>query len=192
MAGGTVGGSGDSVTIPGLDPSHPYHIIWRNITANFPVSAYEHFPETDYVSYYYGTPASHPGCNGLQPQAQSIDVISEIDLPNSQKYTFTYDVDHYGNQTLNPNNTQYGLVDSITYPDAGLKRQTVRSFASFPNYTAYYASAPPGTSGARPSIFDKPSVVTVGPDSTPEISSRKPSTRVMTMSAIFWRCSANA
>jgi RHS repeat-associated protein len=114
---GTVGGTGDTVTVSGL--SQPYHIIWKPITAVFPQTVYEGFPGTDWVSYTYGVGPVYYGCQGFSTRWWTYNVVSEIDLPNGQKYTFTYDVDHYGNASLNPNNTQFGVVDSITYPDGG-------------------------------------------------------------------------
>jgi RHS repeat-associated protein len=82
--------SGDQITISGL--SNNIVVKWTTTTATFPTG-------TQYVS---GTAS----CGFSGAQSLSMEVVSEIDLPNGQKYSFTY-------------GGTWGRLTQITFPDGG-------------------------------------------------------------------------
>ena len=95
---GIGGSTGDVLTISGLSAN--LVVKWTTITVHFPVVS-------NWVS---GSPTGYDWC-GFSGQAQSaqIKAVSEIDLPNGQKYTFSY-------------GGTYGGLIRITFPEGGYVR----------------------------------------------------------------------
>ena len=90
-----LGNNGDTLTISGLN----------NITLHWG-TATVHFPEAGHVQ------SGRSDCS-LTPNSTSpatIKFLTEIDLPNGQKYTFTSD------------STNFGRIGKITFPDGGYVR----------------------------------------------------------------------
>ncbi len=85
--------SGDQITISGLSSNIVVH--WANVSRTF--------PETGHMVAGAGNCSISPG------QTATSSEVSEIDLPNGQKYTFAYE-------------STYGRVSSITFPGAGYVR----------------------------------------------------------------------
>jgi len=85
-----IGNNGDQVTISGLSTNLTMH--WTSV----PVT----FPET------FHNVAGTFTCGGATTPSTSINVVSEIDLPNGQKYSFSYD-------------STYGRVSKISFPTGG-------------------------------------------------------------------------
>jgi RHS repeat-associated protein len=82
--------AGDQLTVSGLGKS--VVVKWTTTTATFPENS----------QYVYGTSS----CGFSGSQSSTISVVSEIDLPNGQKYTFSY-------------GGQWGRLTRITFPDGG-------------------------------------------------------------------------
>jgi len=89
-----IGNTGDQITVSGL--SGPITLKWTTT----PVS----FPETG-----HNVGGGSFNCSLAGGTNNSASVVSEIDLPNAQKYTFQYD-------------GTYGRVSKITFPDGGYVR----------------------------------------------------------------------
>lgn len=90
---GTFGGAPDSIHVAGL--SSPYQVSWTTASASFVISTVNLAPGVD------------PNCpTSLSGSARA---VSQIVLPNGQKYTFSY-------------NPTYGMLSKITYPSGGYVR----------------------------------------------------------------------
>lgn len=87
------GNDGDQVSISGLSANVTLH--WTNVPITFPGSAH--------------TVAGSGGCSMSSTAPSSLKIVNEIDLPNGQKYTFSYD-------------PAYGRVSKITFPGGGYAR----------------------------------------------------------------------
>jgi YD repeat-containing protein len=88
--------AGDTISISGL--SKAIVVKWTMTTVTFP---------TNFQVIFNGT-AIGPECS-LEASSRSIAVVSEIDLPNGQKYSFTY-------------GDKWGLLSKITFPGGGYVR----------------------------------------------------------------------
>lgn len=95
---------GDQVSISGL--SSNVAVKWKSVNISF--------PETGYM---VSGSAGNSTCTLMYTGTQQIQGVSEIDLPNGQKYTFGYD-------------RTYGTVNKITFPDGGYVRYVWGSYAS--------------------------------------------------------------
>jgi RHS repeat-associated protein len=88
-----LGNNGDRVTVSGL--TNPFTLSWTNVPVTFPEA----------VTYISGS--SH--CTTGATPSSSINVVSQIELPNSEAYTFSYD-------------PTYGMVTRINFPGGGYVR----------------------------------------------------------------------
>jgi RHS repeat-associated protein len=89
--------TGDQLAVAGLGGN--FVVKWQTITITFPVAS-------QVISAPYG------GCTfGGYPNSAQIQTVSEIDLPNGTKYTFTY-------------GGQYGGLIRVTFPEGGYARYT--------------------------------------------------------------------
>ena len=88
--------TGDTLSVSGLPGNITVH--WENVSVNF--------PETGHETSGAGT------CQMGNTSVQQISGVSEIDLPNGQKYSFTYDT----------TDVVHGLVSRITLPGGGYVR----------------------------------------------------------------------
>ncbi len=108
--------AGDTFTVSGLG-----NITVKRITGTIL------FPE--HSQFVSGTPSTTCGLTGTQSAQQSL--VSEIDLPNGQKYSFTYD-------------GIYGRLTKVTFPDGGYVRYVwganQLSSATYQTYTPYGVS----------------------------------------------------
>jgi YD repeat-containing protein len=118
-----IGHSGDQIGVAGLG---------GNITLQW-ISTPVSFPETGQNVGGSGT------CSIPAQSATSLSVISEIDLPNGQKYSFLYD-------------GIYGRVSKITFPDGGYVRY-IWGLNQLAKATHAMWTIPPG-SGFQPQEFD--------------------------------------
>jgi RHS repeat-associated protein len=82
------GSSGNTVSISGLQT--PYTVTWGTAPANFSVGSK--------LAYQTGS-----GCGGFNADPSSQNVITAIELPNGQSFSFAYD-------------PTYGLLDKVVYP----------------------------------------------------------------------------
>ncbi len=87
----TFGSSPDNISVAGL--GSPYQVSWTTASASFTISAFNLPGNTAYPT----------------PLSGSANVVSQIVLPNSQKYTFTYD-------------STYGMLKKMVYPSGGYVR----------------------------------------------------------------------
>jgi RHS repeat-associated protein len=91
---GTFIGNPDNITVAGL--SSPYQVSWTTASASFTIGV---------LNLNLGiSPAACP-----TSLTGSTNVVSQVLLPNGQKYTFTY-------------NTTYGMLNKITSPTGGYVR----------------------------------------------------------------------
>ena len=136
--------TGDQITVSGLGP---VTVKWTTT----PVS----FPET---GHNLGTSPNTCTLSGALPGTSPIKVVSEIDLPNSQKYTFQYD-------------GTYGKVSKITFPDGGYVRYVWGLYASGKGTHAAWNQGTPPTPLSCDFIFDIPAVTDryVSYDGTTEV-----------------------
>ena len=136
--------TGDQITVSGLGP---VTVKWTTV----PVS----FPET---GHNLGTSPNTCTLSGALPGTSPIKVVSEIDLPNSQKYTFQYD-------------GTYGKVSKITFPDGGYVRYVWGLYASGKGTHAAWNQGTPPTPLSCDFIFDIPAVTDryVSYDGTTEV-----------------------
>ena len=88
------GANPDTIAVSGL--SQGYKVYWTQVTPNFTIT----------VNNLQGTTAPVAACP-TQMTTTSTPVVSQIVLPNGQKFTFDY--------SQNP----YGMLDEITYPSGG-------------------------------------------------------------------------
>jgi hypothetical protein len=88
-----MGGNPDTITVGGLGAA--YKAYWGPASASFPNAVIDYFP---------GTSKPCP-----TSWSASSKVVSEIDLPNKKKFTFTYD-------------STYGMMTQIGYPSGGYVR----------------------------------------------------------------------
>lgn len=86
------GKDGDQISMAGLGGNITVH--WKSLT---------------FTANLTGTLSSEGGTCSLTPAQLTISGISEIDLPNGQKYQFLYD-------------SNYGRVNKIIFPDGGYVR----------------------------------------------------------------------
>ncbi|MDE3137276.1 MAG: hypothetical protein KGL59_11925, partial [Acidobacteriota bacterium] len=89
----TFGASTDNISVAGLGA--PYAVSWTSASANFTIGTVNLNPST-----YQDCPTS---------MSASASVVSQVALPNGQKYTFSYD-------------PTYGMLKQITYPSGGSVR----------------------------------------------------------------------
>lgn len=94
-------GSYDTVTVGGLT----YKVYWTTTSANYSVPGYSSVGSFGQACAATNFAASASG---------TITVISKIELPNGQYYSFTY------------GNNPYGLLSEIRYPDGGWVQYTYR------------------------------------------------------------------
>lgn len=90
---GTFGANPDSISVSGL--SSAYQVSWTTVSPSFTISVVN----LD-TGVFQNCPTSLSG---------SAKVISQVVLPNGQKYAFTYD-------------STYGMLDKMTYPSGGYVR----------------------------------------------------------------------
>jgi RHS repeat-associated protein len=90
------GNNGDQVTISGLAGNIGLH--WANVSVTHPGTGHT-----------VHTPFTTSGCSMGHSSSASIKVVTEIDLPNTTKYVFSYDA-------------TYGRVSKITFPSGGYVR----------------------------------------------------------------------
>jgi RHS repeat-associated protein len=95
-----LGNDGDHVSVSGLSSNFVLH--WTSVPVTFPGTLHN-------VSVSDPNQGTRVNCSMGTSSAGSIRVVSEIDLPNGQKYTFSYD----------PN---YGRVSKVTFPGGGYAR----------------------------------------------------------------------
>jgi RHS repeat-associated protein len=125
------GNDGDQVSISGLSSNIVLH--WTNVSVSFPETAHT-------VSSGAGTTT----CTMGTTSPVSIKVVSEIDLPNGTKYTFTYD-------------PTYGRVSKITFPGGGYVRYVWGLNSS--SAAAYFvATVQPGNPLSCDVQYDVPAV----------------------------------
>lgn len=92
---GSFGGNPDTLAVAGL--SSPYRVYWTTASAHF----------TDDMTDLDAGQSGDGGCpTSMSASAQA---VSQIVLPNGQKYTFSYD-------------PTYGTLSKITYPSGGYVR----------------------------------------------------------------------
>src|SRR5437016_525758 len=129
-----LGNNNDNITIAGLGGN--VVLKWGTATA--------HFPESAQVVWDSGL-----GCTYTGGQATTIPALTEIDLPNGQKYSFTYDA-------------TYGLISKISFPGGGYVRYVwnLYSSSSASGYLSYtYPSGPnAGQTDYCFAIFDTPAI----------------------------------
>jgi RHS repeat-associated protein len=88
---GSFGGNPDNITVAGL--SSAYQAYWTTASANFTITA-----------------TNLPGNTACPTSmSNSASVVSQVVLPNGQKYTFSYD-------------STYGMLNKLTYPTGGYVR----------------------------------------------------------------------
>jgi len=92
----TFGANPDTITVYGY--ANPYKVTWTTVQPDFTVTLQPVPGNSDTCTY----PSTQP----------SIPVISSIELPNGESYTFDY------------SNNPYGMVDKITYPTGAYVRYT--------------------------------------------------------------------
>jgi hypothetical protein len=91
---GSFGGSPDAISVAGLSSS--YQVSWTTASANFTINAVN-------LPTFFNTPCP----TALSGSAKA---VSQVTLPNGQKYTFDY------------SNNPYGMVDKMTYSSGGYVR----------------------------------------------------------------------
>jgi YD repeat-containing protein len=155
-----IGNTGDQITISGL--GGPITLKW---TAT-PVS----YPETGYNAGYTLVPCTLNGGS-----ANSVSVVNEIDLPNSQKYTFQYD-------------GTYGKISKITFPDGGYVRYVWGLYGSAMATHASWTVGQSGTAESCDFIFDVPAVTDryVSFDGTTEVLHQQFAYALPTWSGNTW------
>ncbi len=92
------GQNGSTITVAG-DPA-PYTLNWENFTYN----GYSLNVQNEST-----LPGNCPTANPQHTGSQTENVISSIELPNGQSYSFTYD-------------STYGMISRINYPSGGYVR----------------------------------------------------------------------
>jgi hypothetical protein len=120
-----IGNTGDQVTVSGLAA---ITLKWESVPVTFP----EHST--------YITGSSHCSVSGT---SSNITVVSEIDLPNGQKYSFTYE-------------PIYGRVSKISFPDGGYVRYVWGLNTSAAS--GYFNGATGGTFFNCAILYDEPAV----------------------------------
>jgi len=136
---GNTGNTGDQITVSGLGP---LTLKWTTTSVSF--------PETGYNLDYSPLPCTIAG------SPTNITVLSEIDFPSSQKYTFLYD-------------GTYGKVSKITFPDGGYVRYVWGLYHSAKGLHATWSQN--GSPASCDFIFDLPAVTDryVSYDGTTEV-----------------------
>lgn len=86
-----IGNNGDQVTLSGISP---ITVHWQNVQGTYNETG------TQVAGSYTN------GCSLATGGNYTVTGISEVDLPNGQKYTFTYD-------------STFGRINKITFPDGG-------------------------------------------------------------------------
>jgi YD repeat-containing protein len=129
------GNDGDQVSISGLSSNITLH--WTTKSVTFPGTIHN-------VAVSDPNEGTHVNCTLGNSPAGSVKVVSEIDLPNGQKYTFSYD----------PN----GRVNKIIFPGGGYARyvwglNTSSTAAFFANF-----SQPQGNNDYCNVQYDVPAV----------------------------------
>lgn len=150
--------SGDQINIAGL--SGPITVKWTTT----PVS----FPETGYNIGTWPNTCSLGGGT-----TSSASVVSEIDLPNGQKYTFQYD-------------GTYGRVSKIAFPDGGYVRYVWGLYRSAKTTHASWNQN--GNPASCDFIFDTPAITDryVSYDGSTEVLHQQFSYAVPTWSGNWW------
>jgi hypothetical protein len=118
-------GTTNTLSIGGLS----YQVVWTTTTSNIPA------PPQQWVGDSAGPSSEYDQCNSGVPAASiSQTVVSQIILPNGQKYQF-----HYGTDNPNPTfQNPYGLLNEIVYPTGGWVMyswkfsDTLNEFADYP------------------------------------------------------------
>lgn len=124
------GVTGNTVTVAGL--ANPYEVTWGTATTNFSVTSTGTLPGV---------------CVALPKASTSSPVISAIELPNGQKYQFTYD-------------PSYGSLSKITYPSGGYISygwglNTQAAIVEFPSFTSSGPGAPCYLTYDKPAIMHR-------------------------------------
>ncbi len=97
-------GNTNIIYVGGLE----YQITWTTTSANFSTPSL-------WVGEAGGPNSQYDQCNPIPQATESQTVVSQITLPNNQKYTF-----HYGTDNSNPSfHNPYGLLNEIDYPTGG-------------------------------------------------------------------------
>jgi len=126
-------GSGDQLSVSGLGN---IVVKWTTTTVTFPENSH----------LVYQTPNSGSNCGYSGPQSISMSVVSEIDLPNGQKYSFSY-------------GDAWGRLDKITFPDGGYVRYVWGSnVSSLGTYQSWLYQGQPGSTVYCLAIVDAPAV----------------------------------
>lgn len=130
-----IGNNGDTVSVSGL--ATPFTLHWGNATETFPEQM---------------TNLGPGACTLASGGSVPVPAVTEIDLPNGQKWTFTYD-------------PTYGRLARVNYPGGGYVRYVwglnSQSAASlFPSVPLPNYSDPQATSSSNPCsvLFDVPAV----------------------------------
>lgn len=125
--------AGDQITVSGIS---------TNITVKWTTTTV-HLPENSrFVYASYGSICGFSGSNSLP-----MSVVSEIDLPNGQKYTFSY-------------GGTWGLLDKITFPDGGYVRYVWGTNPASKSTYHTWSLSGPGASGAAncSALIDTPAI----------------------------------
>ena len=119
-------GATNTLSVGGLS----YQVVWTTTTSNIPA------PPQQWVGDSEGPNWEYDECHSGIPAASNISqtVVSQIILPNGQKYQF-----HYGTDNSNPAfQNPYGLLNQIDYPTGGWVMyswkfsDTLNEFADYP------------------------------------------------------------
>ena len=134
-------GTTNTVSFSGIT----YQITWKTVSASFSI------PAPIWVGQAGGPDPNSDQCYPI-PQANDAQVvISQITLPNGQKYKF-----YYGSDNPDPSlNNPYGLLSEIDYPTGGWVKYKWK-FSDTPNELADYPgliSAAASTCSTDPSAY---------------------------------------
>lgn len=105
---GSFGTSADAITVSGL--AQGYTVVWGKSLA----------PSYTIQTHDWGMPASTACATQMSTNPTNTMVVSEIDLPNGQKFTFDYA--HNDQAGSSPADNPYGMLTRITYPSGGYVR----------------------------------------------------------------------
>lgn len=131
LAWPSLGHNGDQLSISGLGGNITLHWVTVNVS----------FPETGYMAYGGGSPCT---LTPNQTPTAQLSAISEIDLPNGQKYTLSY-------------SAPYGRVSRITFPGGGYVRY-VWGLNSSSASTAQFWTPQAGLGESCYLVFDQPAI----------------------------------